>query len=61
MFMEKVFKGMKLHTYAEPRGYEQVSDHVSGYFSQNQLASCVDTRETICRFNQGGHIPMSRM
>ena len=61
MLMEKIFKSMKLHTYAEHRGYEQVSSHVSGFFSQNNLASSMDNCETFGRMNQSSHIPMSRL
>ena len=61
MFLEKLLKGKKLHTYAEPRAYGQVSEQMSGYFTQNVLARSMDNSEMVCRFGQGGHTPMSRI
>lgn len=61
MLMDKFLKGKKLHAYTEYRCYDLVSSNVSGYFSQNLMASSTDNCETFCRLNQGGHVQMSKL
>ena len=60
MFIAKLFEGMKLYASEEHRGFDRVSDHVSGFFSPNERANSVDTCAALCNFNPN-HISMSGM
>lgn len=61
MFMEKVWKEIKLHACAEIRGGAQRDDRVFGYITRNHMLNYMDTVEANRQFNPYSPVQMSRM